>query len=515
MTSTSVPASLEILKQRKSFVLLFLLLLIPILAAHLFRLAEIPSGLYLDEASIGYNAILLAETGRDEHGVFLPVYPESVGDYKNPAFVYAAAGVLKVIGVSEFSLRFVSVLFFLAALALTLLLVERLFQGNPITRLYALAVFGFLPIFFTISRIAFEVIAQLAWIPAVLLMIWAVFHEEHSSRETIKTILCGIALGTSTYTYSTGRLLAFLSLALLWVIYFNRDNFKKLAIITTSFAVSLIPFLFFTIRNPGAITSRFNALSYLGESIPLSEKIAIFFQNYFTYFSPRFLIFNGDPNLRHSTGFGGVVFISVFLLSMIGLMGILIRRKWTRFNIFLLVSLLLSLVAAALTSEGTPHALRSMTLGIYLFLLSCHGMDEFLRMENRRARTLMLTGISIFLLAEIVLYQMDYFLAYPARSVKAMGSQGFESALQFAIDQSPGEVIFFSKPRETYANMQFYSLLVENPNDVPLNWDNRPKPDKNICILYHVQNERELDSSPIPFEEFDSGGIIKARCYLP
>lgn len=503
------------LSKQPSSKILFVLFLIPILTAHILFLAEIPSGLYLDESSIGYNAVSLIETGRDEHGAFLPIYPKSVGDYKNPVYVYASAVALKVFGVSEFTLRFTSVIFYFCALAFTLLLINRVFDKSQIVRLYALVTFGFLPVFFTISRIAFEVIAQLTWTSAGILSISIAFHENDSKRAILKALACGIILGTSTYTYSTGRLLSFLGLALLWVIYFKRENLKKLSLVTVAFVIALIPFIFFTIRNPGAITSRFNTLSYWSESIPLGEKISIFIQNYFTYFSPRFLLFQGDPNLRHSTGFGGVIFISVVLLSMIGLMGILIRRKWNRFNIFLFVSLFLSPIPAALTSEGTPHALRSMTLGYYILVFSCYGIAEFAYIRSQRAKSLVLTGISLLLLAEVIGYQLDYFSAYPARSVKAMGSFDFESALQFAIDWQPGEIIFMNKPRETYANVQFYSLLVENHQNIRVIWDNRPKPKGNLCIVYHVQNEPELNLFPDPFEEYDSGGVTKARCYLP
>lgn len=94
-----------------------------------------------------------------------------------------------------------------------------------------------------------------------------------------------------------------------------------------------------------------------------------------------------------------------------------------------------------------------------------------------------------------------------------MGSFDFESALQFAIDRQPSEIIFMNKPRETYADMQFYSLLVDNPDRIPMTWDNRPKPAEDICILYHVWNESELDLFTDSFDEFGGGGVIKVRCY--
>ncbi|HWS55640.1 MAG TPA: hypothetical protein VN228_15985, partial [Pyrinomonadaceae bacterium] len=44
-----------------------------------------PPGFYIDESSIAYNAHLVSETGRDEHGERLPLFFRAFGEYKNPA----------------------------------------------------------------------------------------------------------------------------------------------------------------------------------------------------------------------------------------------------------------------------------------------------------------------------------------------------------------------------------------------------------------------------------------------
>lgn len=513
MVTNATPSSPGIQRPQKLPIFLLYALVIPVLAAHMFLLAEIPSGLFLDESSIGYNGALILDAGKDEHGVRFPVYFESVGDYKNPVFVYVAAIVLKILGVSEYSLRFTSVIFYFSALAFTLLLINRMFPGDRTVLLYSFASFGFLPLFFAISRIAFEVVAQLACVSAGTFLVWLTFHAEDGRFETLKALACGLLLGISTYAYSTGRLLAFLGLASLWMVYSRKGNLKKLSLITAAFLVSLVPFIIFTVRNPGAITSRFYLLSFVEEPISLAEKISIFVRNYLAYFSPRFLILQGDPNLRHSTGYGGVIYIATILLFIVGLAGMIFNRRVNRFDIFLFACLLVSPVAAALTSEGTPHALRSVLLGYYILLFSCHGMRTVSGISNRRIKFLAQTGIFLLLLFEISGYQLDYFLAYPSRSVNAMGSHGFRSALQFAISQDPAEIIFMNKPRETYAHAQFYSLLADNPGNIPIAWDNRPKPAGGICILFDAQNGGELDQYPIPFIEYDSAGVMKARCY--
>lgn len=515
MITNANPSSPGNQRPQKLSNLLFCALIIPVLAAHVFLLAEIPSGLFLDESSIGYNGALILDSGKDEHGVRFPVYFKSVGDYKNPVFVYVAAIVLKIFGISEYSLRFTSVIFYFSALTFTLLLINRMFPGKQTILLYSFTSFGFLPLFFAISRIAFEVIAQLTCVSAGTFFVWLTFHAERDRFETLKAIVCGLLLGASAYAYSTGRLLAFLGIAALWVVYFKKGNLKKLSLITAAFSISLIPFALFAVRNPGAITSRFYLLSFVEEPISLTEKISIFVQNYLTYFSPRFLILQGDPNLRHSTGHGGIIYIATLLLFAVGIAGIIISRRVNRFSIFLFVCLLISPVAAALTSEGTPHALRSILLGYYILLFSCYGLETVSGANDRRIKLLVQTGIFLLLLFEITGYQLDYFLAYPSRSVQAMGSYDFKSALQFAINQDPAEIVFMSKPRETYANAQFYSLLVDNPGSIPITWGNRPEPTEGICILLHAQNEGELDRYPIPFIEYDGAGVVKARCYLP
>lgn len=99
----------------KSRALLALGLLI--LFLHVFRIDSLPMGLYLDETSIGINAAAIAQTVADEHGVRWPTYFKAFGENKNPIYVYAAALLFKLFGVSELNLRLTSAIFFLLSAA--------------------------------------------------------------------------------------------------------------------------------------------------------------------------------------------------------------------------------------------------------------------------------------------------------------------------------------------------------------------------------------------------------------
>lgn len=528
-------------------------LLIAVIVARLLQLANIPAGLYADETSIGYNAALIAETGLDEHGTPFPIYFRAFGEYKNPIYIYATALIFKLFGISAFNLRMTGVLFYLLALILTIVLISKVFNHNKAVELYALAGFGFLPVFFMLSRTSFEVISQLTWVTAANLSIWTLFYRPNpqsnlqlnlqpnppSTKRTsqradwLQAAICGLILGTSIYTYSTARVLSFLMLLSLWVIYFKRDYIQKLLIITGTFALALIPYIIFTLTHPGATTDRFLSISYIDDPIPFSEKIQIFVRALFKYWSPKFLVVSGDSNLRHATGHGGIVFYVTLILFVIGVGSLIWRRQIALFHLFLLANLLLSPLAAIITSAGAPHALRSLLMGYYLWFLSCYGVAFLAQINDRRWSKWLMGGAALLLIAEIVSYQVDYFIFYPPRSVAAMESFDVQSSLQAAIDQNPQKIVFVNEPRTSYANLAFYAYLVNNPQAIPMTTDAVPVPVANSCLVYHQGNQTALDAIDIAADwaviEQESiwhpssvaawlggkpvAGIMKVRCY--
>jgi hypothetical protein len=515
----------------KNFKYLMLVLVIIISFAHLYQLGIVPNGLYLDETSIGYNAATISQSGIDEYGNHFPVYFKSFGEYKNPVYIYAAAVIFKLIGISDFTLRFTSFLFFIFGLIFTFLLVCKVFPKNRAVQAYLMLAFGFLPQFFTLSRISFEVISQLTFISAALWLVWKVFNEEPTKNARYTIIACGLVMGISVYTYSTARMLSFMMLAILWVVYLKRENFKKLAILTVCFVVALIPYIVFTIRKPNALIGRFDHITYIFGDLPIAEKISTFFNNLGSYLTLDYLIKNGDANLRHSIGVGGIIFSVTLVLFVIGLIVILTNKQliFNRFTLFLLANLLISPLAGALTAVDNPHALRGMLLGYFILMISCFGLKFISEISRSQLKQVLMVGLFAFLLVEIGVYLGNYFIVYPAKSTMAFGDYGFEQSLQSAINQSPKEVVFFADPTEEwYAPLKYYSLIIKNPNNVPIKMDLHFDPVPETCYLFNQIDIAKLDS-PIPYDEFESQyrlnrlemilkvdqpkAIFKARCY--
>lgn len=520
--------------------LLLACLIVTILGAHVAYLVDIPAGLYLDEASIGYNAVLIGQVGIDEHHVTFPVYFKAFGEYKNPIYIYAAALIIRLFGISEFHLRMTSVLFFILALVLNSVLVAKLFPRNNLVLVYAVASLGFLPVVFVFSRISFEVISQLTWMTSINLLIWVVFEHNVNDESAIsrrnKTMAClalGLILGTSIYTYSTARLLSFSSLLLIWILYLKHDSLNRLAYTTLAFLVALIPYINFTLKNPGLVTRRFEEISYLDNPISPFEKGQLFIHYLSEYWSLKFLLFHGDANLRHSTGRGGVVYLGVFILFMVGLVFVVITRSRRRFSVYLLLSLALSPLAASLTFEGTPHAIRSFLMGYYILLVSCYGLNGILEYSDNRLKTTALLSISTLLLVEITSFLLHYYLVYPTTSASAMGSYGMTDALRFAIDQNPKQIIWLKDSSVSYANLRFSEFVATKPKKpIPMYISKHatPTPSPGDCIIFNANQEASLDRFTDQYQEFRiqsplapiqrllrkpvTEGIINSRCYV-
>ncbi len=91
-----------------------------------YALGKIPLSLYWDEAAVGYNAYSILLTGKDEYGNLLPLLFRSFEDYKMPAYVYLTVIPVKLFGLTEFSIRFVSAFAGVIAVLLTYLLTRTL-----------------------------------------------------------------------------------------------------------------------------------------------------------------------------------------------------------------------------------------------------------------------------------------------------------------------------------------------------------------------------------------------------
>src|SRR3990167_850869 len=106
----------------KSKILLGFIFILAILLRFIW-LDKIPTSLYSDEADQGYNAYSIMKTGKDEHGVFLPVSLRSFGDWKPPLPSYLMIPTIAVFGLNAWGVRLTTAILGILSLVLAYQLV--------------------------------------------------------------------------------------------------------------------------------------------------------------------------------------------------------------------------------------------------------------------------------------------------------------------------------------------------------------------------------------------------------
>jgi 4-amino-4-deoxy-L-arabinose transferase-like glycosyltransferase len=430
-------------------------------ALHLVALDSSPPGLYTDEASVGYNAWAVAHTGRDEHGHFLPFYFQAFGEYKNPVYIYALAPLTWVLPLTSYVVRLPAALFGLLACAMLALFAHRV-TWSKATALLVLLTAGVTPWLAQESRLGFEVISMVALL-AVMLWCLAQAVERDSWRWYAGA---GAALGLSTFAYSTGRAFTAAVVVAMVLSFGARSRSLRspsrawMAAVVAPLA-SLITVAVYNVSHDGAIVARFDSIGILIDHPAPLTALQRFLSNYVDYWDFHFLFTHGDANLRHSTGYGGMLLVTTLPAILLGVAACL-RRRGEAMPRFLLLAALLSPVPAALTAEGTPHSVRAATMLPFLLAFSAYGWCVLVNLlRERRAQALVLAAV---VCVEAGGYFLDMYTAYPDRALTAFDT-GQAEAVQRAVQLSHGHQVYVSDSLEGATIDSLFVLRPDPPSE--------------------------------------------------
>lgn len=432
----------------RKYLLPFISILLIAAFLRLYRLGEIPNGLYQDETAIGYNAYSLLETGKDEHGMPYPLYFASFGDQKLPVYVYATAVSVKLFGLTPFAVRLPSAVFGILTVALMYFLVYELTRRRGLS-LLSTAILAVNPWHLHYTRATFEVSIGL-----FLFMAGAWCFIQGFRGRPGRLWLGAVLFLAGLYTYNLTRLLAPLLavFSLLWLGRHGKPQRREL-ILTGLTAILLLLPLALTLRSAGGAASAKGTLlmssavvqaglievrSYANGLPSLLPQLFFnsvflnlwqYLRNILSYLSVPFFFINGSAHGNHGIQLiGQFHLVEIFLL----IAGIAIwlreRKPWMG---YLAGWALLSVMVAALTREA-PHATRSFFLLFPLVVCIATGYEALFNVIRNRPtwlRNCLLGLTALIAVASGFYYAVSYYLRFPVVYAPAWRSQDKELAV--------------------------------------------------------------------------------------
>ncbi len=428
-------------KDKRYFIAAAFVLLVISCFLHFWKIGEIPNGFYADEASVGYNAWCIAETGADEYGTKYPVLFKAFGNYHEPVMIYLLAPLIKIFGPEKWVVRLPSAIFLiLASIAFYFLAME--YCSNRWICLCSAFVFSVTPWLFPISRVG------IGGYSAMLLGMvagWYLLIRAFRKHSLTLAAISGVCWAFAMYAHNIGRPMtaAILVCFVVAMNVFLIRRWKVFASFIAGYLISLIPMILYVLGNPESMTSRFSLLKVWGGTSGVSETISRIFERYLEYFSPRFLLISGDLNLRHHTGAAGEIFLSMTPFILTGIVYAIIKFKKNPYLRFALFGLLLYPLAAVLTIDHM-HSMRCMNGIIFWSVFVVIGAGALWHWRSRQLARMAFYLLPFLFLIELGCYMHNYFGDYVKRSRLDFAApliEAFEYSFQ---ELQPDEILYVS-----------------------------------------------------------------------
>ncbi len=431
----------------------YILFVIVLLAAFLrfYNLSINPPALNWDEAALGYNAYLLGIDGKDEFGKTLPLaFIESYGDYKPVVYSYLSIVPVRIFGLNELGVRFLSAFLGTFTVLLTYFLVKQIFYKKENENIESIALFSSFiiaisPWTIMLSRGAYEAnVSTFFIVLGILFFLYAV------NKKIWFLVPSAISLAITFYTFNTARIFIPLVIVVMAIV-FRKVLIKNYKQVLISGIVGLIillptlPFLFspqakirfqevnifsnpkivedsnqYIVNDNGAIWSKIIHNRRVLYGIEFSK-------HYFDNLNPDFLFIKGDGNPRFSTQDVGQLYLIElpFLISGI----FLLFRKREGHYWLIPVWFLLGIIPAA-TARETPHALRIETVIPMLQILVAYGAVNLIIMM-KKYRGVAYSLIILFMLGSLIYFYHGLIFHYP-REYSSEWQYPYKEAVAFA-----------------------------------------------------------------------------------
>jgi len=361
---------------------LLILLLILVIASffRLWQLANLPGGLFPDEAANGQDALLIL---KGEHS---PFFERGLG--REALYFYLLAIPIALFGVGVWQIHIVSAFIGILTVIATWFLARKLFN----TRIAFLASFFIATSTWHVilSRTGFRAILVPLLATLFFYFTYLTFKEDSLKKRNLFAILAGLSVGLGFYTYISFRaMIAIIGVLFVALLIMNRGIFKQYwrQIIVGLISMLLIfsPLIIYFINHPGTFMGRAGSVSIFSKDLNQGDLLGTFLnvaeKTFWMFFT------EGDLNWRHNvSGYSmlnplvAIFFAVGFIYSALLVVLSLFKRDsfLKNFKYFFLIVWFLGMLGPELLSaEGIPHGLRAIGAMPVVFLFSAIAIDFF------------------------------------------------------------------------------------------------------------------------------------------
>ena len=415
---------------------ILLLLFTVALLLRFYKLDTIPTGVLDDEASYGYIAYSLLETGKDEHGVTAPLHFKAFGDEKLPAYAYILVPTVKLFGLNNFATRLPSA-FAGALLVIVLYAMLRKLDLSEVQSLFGSLVVAISPWTIVLSRFAFESNIALVFFAVGL---WSIFSYIRSKKILFMFITI-VSFAITWYAYVPYRFIstAVFSLFIALVTLNRMLSFRKTIGILCISIVLISPLLPHTFsgkgatrlnqiglyNNAGIVHSINDRRGYCQEYIQrpfcilLANKpltlVTQVISNQIRSLSPEFLFLSAEKDILYLSvanyGVLPVVLLPLFVVGFFVLLTRARRRITTPTTLLILGALIITTLPTALV--GPPQRVRLSALIPFVMIIITMGYGRVLDIVvSRKAKIVLSTLVWCITLGIGFAFIIDFYFVH-------------------------------------------------------------------------------------------------------